>query len=49
MIIFDYNGDGAIADPEHPGVKLSESILIYSAGRDLDFSTWKDNVTSWKP
>jgi type II secretory pathway pseudopilin PulG len=49
IIILDYDGDGRVPDPEHPGALLSERIIIYSAGPDGDFSTWKDNVKSWKP
>lgn len=49
IIIFDYDGDGMIADPELPGATLSERVIIYSAGPDGDFSTWGDNVKSWGP
>jgi type II secretory pathway pseudopilin PulG len=49
IIIFDYDGDGNISDPEHPGATISEPVIIYSAGPDGDFNTWKDNVTSWGP
>jgi hypothetical protein len=48
-IHFDWNSDGKIPDPEHPGSIIAEPVIIYSAGPDLDYSTWKDNVTSWKP
>ena len=46
---FDWNADGMIPDPEHPGSDIPAKVIIYSAGPDLDYSTWKDNVTSWKP
>lgn len=46
---FDWNGDRVIPDPEHPGATISEPVIIYSAGPDLDYHTWKDNITSWKP
>lgn len=47
IIILDYDGDGQIADPEHPGSTISAAVLVYSAGPDLDSSTWKDNLKSW--
>jgi hypothetical protein len=43
----DTNGDGKVENPEAPGTQLPESILIWSAGPDGDFETWKDNVKSW--
>ena len=46
---FDWNDDGKIPDPEHPGSDIPAKVIIYSAGSDLDYNTWKDNVTSWKP
>ncbi|RBP45832.1 hypothetical protein DES53_102214 [Roseimicrobium gellanilyticum] len=49
VVILDYDGDKEIADPEHPNAKITASALIYSAGPDGDFSTWKDNVKSWGP
>lgn len=49
IIILDYDGDGKVPDPEHPGATISEPAIIYSAGPDGDYSTWKDNVTSWGP
>lgn len=45
---FDWNGDGNIPDPENPGATIAEPVIIYSAGPDLDYSTWKDNVISWE-
>lgn len=47
-ILLDDNGDGTIPDPENLLGNLSGSVLIYSAGADGDFSTWHDNVCSWK-
>jgi type II secretory pathway pseudopilin PulG len=46
---FDWNGDGSIPDPEHPGSTISETVLIYSAGPDGDYRTWKDNAKNWGP
>ena len=44
----DSNGDGKIADPENPaGEPISSVAILYSAGPDQDFDTWKDNVKSW--
>lgn len=43
----DTNGDGKIENPAAPGTHLPESILVWSAGPDGDFATWKDNVKSW--
>ncbi|RBP45836.1 hypothetical protein DES53_102218 [Roseimicrobium gellanilyticum] len=45
---FDWNSDGKVDDPEHPGKSISAVVLVYSAGPDRDFSTWADNITSWK-
>ena len=47
-IHLDDNHDGHIADPEKVLGDISGSVLIYSAGPDGDFLTWKDNVCSWK-
>lgn len=46
---FDWNGDGHIPDPEHPGATIGGPVIIYSAGPDGDYTTWHDNITSWKP
>jgi len=43
----DTNGDGKIENPAAPGTHLPESILVWSAGPDGDFETWKDNVKTW--
>lgn len=52
MVIIDYERTGEIPDPsmvnsEEPDT-LSNGILIYTAGKDHDLSTWEDNVTSWR-
>lgn len=47
IILLDYDGDGKIADPEHPGATIPTFALVYSAGPDHEYSTWKDNVRSW--
>jgi type II secretory pathway pseudopilin PulG len=46
---FDWNADGLIPNPEHPGADISQPVIIYSAGPDGDYDTWKDNVKSWGP
>lgn len=43
----DGDGDNTVEDPSHPGTQLFKRTLVWSAGRDGDFSTWGDNVTSW--
>jgi hypothetical protein len=48
IVILDYDGDGKIADPEHPGATINATVIVYSAGPDGDYSTWKDNVKSWE-
>lgn len=48
IVIMDYDGDGLIADPEHPGSNISASAIIYCAGRDGDYTTWGDNIASWE-
>jgi hypothetical protein len=47
-IILDYDKDSHITDPEGIRGSIKEDVLIYSAGPDGDFATWKDNVCSWK-
>lgn len=45
----DSDGDGKIGNPEDPtGEGIFSGVILYSAGPDQDFDTWKDNVTSWK-
>lgn len=46
-IRFDTDGDNRIENPEAPGTLLPESIIVWSAGRDGNFDTWKDNVKTW--
>jgi type II secretory pathway pseudopilin PulG len=45
---FDWNGDGNIPDPEHPGAAVRGTVILYSAGPDGDYSTWHDNIMSWR-
>ena len=47
-LILDYDNDGHITDPEGTGAKIKADVLIYSAGPDGNFTTWSDNVCSWK-
>lgn len=46
-ILFDFDGDGKIPDPEHPGAMLDTTTGVFSAGPDGDSATWQDNVKSW--
>ncbi|QIF03176.1 hypothetical protein [Roseimicrobium sp. ORNL1] len=48
LMRFDWNADGNIPDPEHPGATVRGPVILYSAGPDGDYSTWHDNVRSWK-
>lgn len=34
--------------PRDPSEMLTAKYILWSAGPDKDFSTWEDNVTSWK-
>jgi hypothetical protein len=49
----DLNGDGKIPNPA-PGQgsdmadTMPAGFIIYSAGPDGNFATWKDNVRSWR-
>lgn len=49
----DKDGDGEMPNPaagsapDQPKI-IQAPVLIYSAGPDGDFTTWKDNVCSWK-
>ena len=43
----DTNNDKRVADPFNPSLQIPETILVWSAGKDGDFSTWKDNVIIW--
>ncbi len=47
-ILLDFDGDGKVPDPEHPGEMLGTTVIVFSAGPDGNSSTWKDNVRSWK-
>jgi hypothetical protein len=46
-IRLDGDGDGSVADPEKPGERLKQRVIIWSAGKDGDPDTWNDNVISW--
>jgi hypothetical protein len=43
----DTNFDNQTESPESPFALLPESILVWSAGKDGQFETWKDNVKTW--
>jgi hypothetical protein len=45
---FDWNNDGKVDDPEHPGKTITAPVVAYSAGSDGKYETWGDNITSWK-
>ena len=45
---FDWNGDRQIPNPSAPGTLINSRAIVYSAGPDGDYTTWKDNLTSWK-
>lgn len=52
LLLMDMNGDGVIHNP-NPGAREEEReihapFIIYSAGPDGDYSTWKDNLRSWE-
>jgi hypothetical protein len=46
-ILLDTDGDGVIKDPES-GSPVHRKVLVWSAGKDGDFKTWKDNVSTWR-
>ena len=46
-VCFDSNFDNQVENPEKVGSFLPECILIWSAGEDGKFETWKDNVRTW--
>jgi prepilin-type N-terminal cleavage/methylation domain-containing protein len=53
-VTLDLDGDGRLPNPcieeANPGsAELHRTVIVYSAGKDRDFGTWKDNVTSWRP
>lgn len=43
----DSSFDNKVENPELPGSLLPESIAVWSAGKDGNFDTWKDNVKTW--
>ena len=47
LIRLDGDRDGFVADPAHPDQRLAMTALVWSAGKDGDPETWKDNVGSW--
>lgn len=49
----DVDQDGVIPNPAKGARKnepdvLHSDVIIYSAGQDGDYTTWKDNVLSWQ-
>ncbi len=46
-IRFDTDHDNQIRNPEFPEQLLPETIAVWSAGPDGDFSTWDDNIKTW--
>lgn len=47
-ILIDFDGDGKVPDPEHPGAMLDTTVIVFSGGPDGDPTTWQDNVRSWQ-
>ncbi|MEY4482997.1 MAG: hypothetical protein RL693_449 [Verrucomicrobiota bacterium] len=47
-ILLDFDGDGKVPDPEHPGTTLNTTVIVFSGGPDSNLTTWQDNVRSWK-
>jgi hypothetical protein len=45
---FDWDNDGKLEDPEHPGKTITAVVVAYSAGPDGKYETWGDNIASWK-
>lgn len=43
----DTDGDGKVSDPEHPGMSLDHSVIVWSAGDDGNPATWVDNIKNW--
>lgn len=43
----DTNLDNQVVAPSGTETAVEESILIWSAGKDGDFDTWRDNVYTW--
>ena len=46
QIRMDANGDGKVANPITNELS-EEAILVWSAGKDGKFETWRDNVITW--
>ena len=49
-IRLDGDGDGFVANPnpgDYPVTRIAKPAIIWSAGKDGDPETWKDNVGSW--
>ena len=46
-MVLDWNNDGIIPDPAHPGGRNYAQTLIFSSGPDRDPATWDDNVRAW--
>jgi len=47
-IRLDTDGDGYVEDPSAPGKKIKTFAVIWSAGKDRDFSTRDDNVGTFE-
>lgn len=47
LVKMDTNYDNRVSSPEDPTQLLPSSVIVWSAGPDGDFSTWKDNVKTW--
>jgi len=45
-VTIDGDGDGALPDPVDENNTLKQTIFVYSAGFDGDFTTWDDNIIS---
>ncbi len=43
----DTDSDNRVESPEPGAASIPEAILVWSAGPDGDFDTWKDNVKTW--
>jgi hypothetical protein len=53
VVTLDLDGNGKVANPDssdssNAGTDLHKTVIIHSKGKDMDDSTWKDNVASWK-
>lgn len=46
-VLVDTNYYNIIDSPETPGVPIKSTVIVWSAGPDGDFDTWKDNVKTW--